>query len=136
VFVHEIPSRSLQLITSRSISPQCKRLGTKPTVVPKDEDDEDDVDDETDDLDDEADDEDEDDEDALLAEANELEASEEELASGKIPGQKALKTLYELNDTLFAEAEVEENGQVGLWLGVSRTRLIKVTADSGTDLTS
>jgi hypothetical protein len=32
-----------------------------------------------------------------------------------------LKTLFELNDTLFAEAEVEENGQVGIWLGVSNT---------------
>lgn len=30
-----------------------------------------------------------------------------------------LKTLFELNDTLYAEAEVEETGQVGLWLGVS-----------------
>ena len=48
-----------------------------------------------------------------------MEASDEQLASGKIPGQKPLKTLYELNDTLFAEAEVEEDGQVGLWLGVS-----------------
>jgi hypothetical protein len=31
-----------------------------------------------------------------------------------------LKTLFELNDTLFAEAEVEETGQVGIWLGVSQ----------------
>jgi len=30
-----------------------------------------------------------------------------------------LKTLFELNDTLFAEAEVEETGEVGIWLGVS-----------------
>ena len=30
-----------------------------------------------------------------------------------------LKTLFELNDTLYAEAEVEETGQVGIWLGVS-----------------
>lgn len=29
-----------------------------------------------------------------------------------------LKTLFELNDTLYAEAEVEETGQVGIWLGV------------------
>lgn len=36
-------------------------------------------------------------------------------------GKKAepLKTLFELNDTLFAEAEVEETGEVGIWLGVS-----------------
>lgn len=31
-----------------------------------------------------------------------------------------MKTLFELNDTLYAEAEVEETGEVGLWLGVSR----------------
>ena len=30
-----------------------------------------------------------------------------------------LKTLFELNDTLFAEAEVDETGEVGVWLGVS-----------------
>lgn len=30
-----------------------------------------------------------------------------------------LKTLFELNDTLYAEAEVEETGEIGLWLGVS-----------------
>lgn len=32
-----------------------------------------------------------------------------------------LKTLFELNDTLYAEAEVDETGQVGIWLGVSST---------------
>ena len=31
----------------------------------------------------------------------------------------SLKTLFELNDTLYAEAEVDETGEVGLWLGVS-----------------
>lgn len=30
-----------------------------------------------------------------------------------------LKTLFELNDTLYAEAQVDETGEVGLWLGVS-----------------
>jgi len=30
-----------------------------------------------------------------------------------------LKTLFELNDTLYAEAEIQETGEVGLWLGVS-----------------
>jgi hypothetical protein len=30
-----------------------------------------------------------------------------------------LKTLFELNDTLYAEAEIEETGEIGLWLGVS-----------------
>lgn len=39
--------------------------------------------------------------------------------SGKEGGEEKLKTLFELNDTLYAEAEVDENGQVGLWLGVS-----------------
>ena len=32
-----------------------------------------------------------------------------------------LKTLFELNSTLYAEAEVEETGEVGIWLGVSPT---------------
>jgi len=34
-----------------------------------------------------------------------------------------LKTLFELNDTLYAEAEIHETGEVGLWLGVSRIDL-------------
>ncbi|KAG7531043.1 hypothetical protein FFLO_04598 [Filobasidium floriforme] len=95
---------------------RCKSLGTQPTVVPKDSNESDEEQDDEDALSDEPESEDEDD---LLAEANELEASDEQLESGKVPGQKALKTLYELNDTLFAEAEVEENGQVGLWLGAN-----------------
>lgn len=33
--------------------------------------------------------------------------------------QPPLMSLYELNDTLYTEAEIEENGTVGLWLGVS-----------------
>ena len=32
---------------------------------------------------------------------------------------KPLKTLFELNDTLYAEAEIRETGEVGIWLGVS-----------------
>lgn len=94
---------------------RCKRLGTKVTIPPKGDDDSD-VEDEEDESADELDDEDED---ALLDEANEVEASEEDIADGRIPGQKPLQTLYELNDTLYAEAEVEENGQVGLWLGAN-----------------
>ncbi|ORY27807.1 Prefoldin subunit-domain-containing protein [Naematelia encephala] len=31
----------------------------------------------------------------------------------------ALKTLFELNDTLYAEAEIEETGEVGIWLGAN-----------------
>lgn len=42
---------------------------------------------------------------------------EEDAAAGAEP--KPLKTLFELNDTLFAEATVQETGEVGLWLGVS-----------------
>nr|XP_018265714.1 prefoldin subunit [Kwoniella dejecticola CBS 10117]OBR87872.1 prefoldin subunit [Kwoniella dejecticola CBS 10117] len=30
-----------------------------------------------------------------------------------------LKTLFELNDTLYAEAQVDETGEVGLWLGAN-----------------
>lgn len=32
--------------------------------------------------------------------------------------EEPLKTLFELNDTLYAEAEIQETGEVGLWLGV------------------
>jgi len=55
-----------------------------------------------------ADDDDEDDLDDLDEEEEEGEKKDENL-----------KTLFELNDTLYAEAEVEETGEVGLWLGVS-----------------
>jgi hypothetical protein len=55
-----------------------------------------------------------------MNEVDELDADEDdEESEGKLKGGKALKTLYELNDTLFAEAEVDEDGNVGLWLGVS-----------------
>jgi hypothetical protein len=47
---------------------------------------------------------------------------EDDLEDGDGEGKKVepLKTLFELNDTLYAEAEVEETGQVGIWLGVSQ----------------
>lgn len=32
--------------------------------------------------------------------------------------QKPMKTTFELNDTLFAEAELDETDTVFLWLGV------------------
>lgn len=32
--------------------------------------------------------------------------------------EEPMKTLFELNDTLYAEAEIIETGEVGLWLGV------------------
>jgi hypothetical protein len=44
-------------------------------------------------------------------------------ADGEEKKEEPMKTLFELNDTLFAEAEVEENGQVGIWLGVSLVSL-------------
>jgi hypothetical protein len=55
-----------------------------------------------------------------MDEVDELDADDDDDESGEKPkGGKPLKTLYELNDTLFAEAEVDEDGNVGLWLGVS-----------------
>ncbi|WWD22147.1 hypothetical protein CI109_106636 [Kwoniella shandongensis] len=33
--------------------------------------------------------------------------------------ERPMKTLFELNDTLFAEAEIVESGEVGLWLGAN-----------------
>jgi hypothetical protein len=45
-----------------------------------------------------------------------------------------LKTLYELNDTLFAEAEVEEDGQVGLWLGVSPVLGVELTKEQHAEI--
>lgn len=94
-------------------------MGTKPTVVPRGNDDPEPVSDDDDDEDDLDDDDEEAEQDDLLAEANEVEASDEDVANGNIPGLKPLRTLYELNDTLFAEADIQEDGQVGLWLGAN-----------------
>jgi hypothetical protein len=51
-----------------------------------------------------------------------LSDDEDDLDNDDGEGKKVepLKTLFELNDTLYAEAEVEETGQVGIWLGVSQ----------------
>lgn len=46
------------------------------------------------------------------------ELNEDEDGDDEDDNQKPIKTLFELNDTLFAEAEVEETGTVNLWLGV------------------
>lgn len=55
-----------------------------------------------------------------MDEVDELDADDDDDDSeSKLKVGKPLKTLYELNDTLFAEAEVDEDGNVGLWLGVS-----------------
>ncbi|WWC67726.1 uncharacterized protein I206_101638 [Kwoniella pini CBS 10737] len=43
----------------------------------------------------------------------------EEEDEGKKKENEPLKTLFELNDTLYAEAQIEETGQVGLWLGAN-----------------
>lgn len=51
---------------------------------------------------------------------DELEEEEEE---GK--KNEPLKTLFELNDTLYAEATIQETGEVGIWLGVSSTTIKK-----------
>ena len=45
---------------------------------------------------------------------NDLEGGYEEAEGSKKP----LKTTFELNDTLYAEAELEETDTVYLWLGV------------------
>jgi hypothetical protein len=37
--------------------------------------------------------------------------------------KKPLTTTFELNDTLYAEAELEETNTVYLWLGVRRSTL-------------
>lgn len=37
--------------------------------------------------------------------------------------KKPLKTTFELNDTLYAEAELEDTDTVFLWLGVSTFQL-------------
>jgi hypothetical protein len=52
--------------------------------------------------------------------ASGVEEDVEELSlSDEEGGEKPLKTLFELNDTLYAEAQLDETGEVGIWLGVS-----------------
>jgi hypothetical protein len=52
-------------------------------------------------------------------EDDDLDDLDEDDEDGKGKKVAPMKTLFELNDTLYAEAEVEETGEVGLWLGVS-----------------
>ena len=47
----------------------------------------------------------------------------DELTDGE-ESQKPLKTTFELNDTLFAEAELDDSDTVFLWLGVRLSTLI------------
>jgi hypothetical protein len=63
---------------------------------------------------------------ALGEEVEEEKDEDDELDDLDEDGEKEegpLKTLFELNDTLYAEAEIQETGEVGLWLGVSRVQL-------------
>ena len=54
-------------------------------------------------------------------EDEDLDDDDDDLEEGEGKKVEPLKTLFELNDTLYAEAEVDETGQVGIWLGVSLT---------------
>lgn len=48
---------------------------------------------------------------------DDLEAEDGEGADDDNDNDK-LTSLFELNDTLYAEAQIEETGEVGIWLGV------------------
>jgi hypothetical protein len=50
---------------------------------------------------------------------DDLDDLEDDDAGDQEGKEEPLKTLFELNDTLYAEAEVIETGEVGIWLGVS-----------------
>ncbi|GHJ85430.1 hypothetical protein NliqN6_1832 [Naganishia liquefaciens] len=114
----KIPDISKTLDVVRFLEARrCKRLGTKPTAVPKQQKTEDDSESEAED-DDVTSQTSEDSED-LMDEVDELDADDDDESESKPKGGKPLKTLYELNDTLFAEAEVDEDGNVGLWLGAN-----------------
>lgn len=52
-------------------------------------------------------------------EDDDLDLLDDDDEDGNTKDDGPLKTLFELNDTLFAEAEVQETGEVGIWLGVS-----------------
>ena len=57
--------------------------------------------------------------------ASEEEEDIDELTDAE-DSQKPLKTTFELNDTLFAEAELEDSDTVFLWLGVRFSTLISL----------
>ncbi|GFZ49218.1 hypothetical protein JCM24511_06968 [Saitozyma sp. JCM 24511] len=50
---------------------------------------------------------------------DDLDDLDDEGEGGKKAADAPLKSLFELNDTLYAEAEVQETGEVGLWLGAN-----------------
>lgn len=49
------------------------------------------------------------------------EEEQDELEEEEEGPPKPIKTTFELNDTLYAEAELEDSGTVYLWLGVRST---------------
>lgn len=57
----------------------------------------------------------------LKAEEDEEEDEDGDLNADEGDADDKLTSLFELNDTLYAEAQVEETGEVGIWLGVSRS---------------
>ncbi|WVR04464.1 hypothetical protein IAU60_001467 [Kwoniella sp. DSM 27419] len=58
-------------------------------------------------------------EEALTDDEDDLEDDLDDDDEGAGKGEGPMRTLFELNDTLFAEAEVVESGEVGLWLGAN-----------------
>ncbi|RXK37732.1 prefoldin subunit [Tremella mesenterica] len=54
-----------------------------------------------------------------IEDSDELSEEEEEGEGSERKGKPKLKTLFELNDTLYAEAELEETDEVGIWLGAN-----------------
>jgi hypothetical protein len=46
-------------------------------------------------------------------------ADDDDLEDDKSASNQPLRTTFELNDTLYAEAELEDTDTVHLWLGVS-----------------
>ena len=52
--------------------------------------------------------------------------SDDDLDGSDGDKEVSLKTTFELNDTLYAEAELEDTDQVYLWLGVSSVLILFV----------
>jgi hypothetical protein len=57
----------------------------------------------------------------LKAEEDEEGDEDDDLNADEGDADDKLTSLFELNDTLYAEAQVVETGEVGIWLGVSRS---------------
>lgn len=54
----------------------------------------------------------------------------DDLEDGEQSSEKPLRTTFELNDTLYAEAELEETDTVYLWLGVGTSSFLDVLLGS------